>query len=198
METGPHLLASAQAFVIYAISCLFPVDDSAQSVINEEQLILDISEMSLQLASSGLALDEESGADGRTPPWHDWTVMSAKRRTILTIYMLTWAWSVWRNYPTFYCHELQLMCAPSPRTLWQAQTEKEWLPLYAEWLSKWKGDGYKIGELLSISPNNVLDRRTEDWLEEVDEFGMLLMSQGKNHPCIPQHVDAHKRVVNAI
>lgn len=147
--------------------------------INEEQLILGISEFSLQLASSGLALHEET-ADGQTPRWHDWAIMSAKRRTILTIYMLTWAWSVLRNYPSFYCHELQLMFAPSPKALWQAQTEPEWLSLYQKWHQRWNGDGYRIGELLSISPNQMIDRRTEDWLEEVDEFGMLLMSQGKS------------------
>ncbi|KAM0511798.1 hypothetical protein ACHAPE_009474 [Trichoderma viride] len=181
-KAAEHLLASAQAFVIYAILCLFPDEGSVQPEINEEQLILDISEFSLQLASSGLALHEET-ANGQIPQWHDWAIMSAKRRTILTIYMLTWAWSVLRNYPSFYCHELQLMFAPSPKALWQAQTEMEWLSLYRKWLQRWKGDGYKIGELLSISPKQMIDRRTEDWLEEVDEFGMLLMSQAEGVIC---------------
>lgn len=179
LKTAEDLLASAQAFVVYAILCLFPDEGSMQPEINEEQLILDISEFSLQLASNGLALHEET-ADGQIPQWRDWAIMSAKRRTILTIYMLTWAWSVLRNYPSFYCHELQLMFAPSPKSLWQAQTETEWLSLYRKWLQRWKGDGYRIGELLSISPKQMIDRRTEDWLEEVDEFGMLLMSQGKS------------------
>lgn len=169
-----------------------------QSKISEEQLILDISETSLQLASGGLTLHEETAADGQPPPWYDWAIMSAKRRTILTIYMLTWAWSVWRNYPSFYCHELQLMFAPSPKALWQAQTETEWLPLYQKWLQKWNGDGYRIGELLSISPKHIMDRRTEDWLEEVDEFGMLLMSQGESQPWMLSHIKAHIMTVNAI
>ncbi|UKZ84185.1 uncharacterized protein TrAFT101_000103 [Trichoderma asperellum] len=177
LKTANNLLASAQAFVIYAILCLFPDENSVQYEINEEKLILDISEISLRLASSGLALHEETTGEGKISQWHDWTMMSAKRRTILTIYMLTWAWSVWRNYPSFYCHELQLMLAPSPKALWQAPTETEWLPLYQKWFQKWGGDGYRIGELLSISPKHIVDRRTEDWLEEVDEFGMLLMSQ---------------------
>lgn len=197
MEDGVDLIAQAQALVIYAILCLFPDANSGHSIINEEQIIWDISEFSLRLASSGLALDEE--ATGQTPPsWREWTIMSAKRRTILTIYMLTWAWSVQHNYPTFYCHELQLMYAPSPRTLWQAQTKEEWLSLYGEWLLKWKGDGYRIGELLSISPNQILDQRTEDWLEEVDEFGMLLMSQGKDSARTLRQFKSHKIVVNAI
>lgn len=179
LKSAEDLLASAQAFVIYAVLCLFPdEEDSVRPEISEEKLILDISEFSLQLASSGLALHEET-ADGQIPQWHDWAIMSAKRRTILTVYMLTWAWSVLRNYPSFYCHELQLMFAPSPKALWQAQKEAEWLSLYRKWFQKWKGDGYRIGELLSISPKQMIDRRTEDWLEEVDEFGMLLMSQGK-------------------
>lgn len=180
LKTADDLLASAQAFVIYAILCLFPDEGSTRSEINEEQLILDISEYSLHLASSGLALPEETAENGQFPQWHDWAIMSAKRRTILTIYMLTWAWSVLRNYPSFYCHELQLMFAPSPKTLWQAQNEAEWLPLYRKWDQRWKGDGYRVGELLSISPKGAIDGRTEDWLEEVDEFGMLLMSQGKS------------------
>lgn len=180
LKSAEDLLASAQAFVMYAILCLFPDENSMRPEISEEQLILDISEISLQLASSGLALHAETADDGRIPPWHDWAIMSAKRRTILTIYMLTWAWSVLRDYPSFYCHELQLMFAPCPKALWQAKTETEWLPLYQKWLQKWEGDGYRIGELLLISPKHMIDRRTEDWLEEVDEFGMLLMSQGKS------------------
>jgi hypothetical protein len=180
LKTADDLLASSQAFVIYAILCLFTNENSGRSEISEEQLILDISEYSLQLASSGLSLDAETADHGQIPQWHDWATMSAKRRTILTIYMLTWAWSVLRNYPSFYCHELQLMFAPSPKALWQAQTETEWTPLYQRWHQKWNGDGYKIGELLFISPTQTIDRRTEDWLAEVDEFGMLLMSQGKS------------------
>ncbi|KAJ6780283.1 hypothetical protein PWT90_08471 [Aphanocladium album] len=178
VENGASFLASAQASVIYAILCLFPDEHSLQPVNSEEQVILGISELSLRLASSGMALYEETTGDARTyPSWHGWTIMSAKRRTILAIYMVTWAWSVKRNYPTFYCHELHLMHAPCPRTLWQARTGEEWLPLYEEWLSKWDGDGYRIGELLALPPKHVLDKRTEDWLQEVDEFGMLLMSQ---------------------
>jgi hypothetical protein len=196
-KTAEDLLASAQAFVIYAILCLFPDEGFMRPEINEEQLILDISEFSLQLASSGLALHEET-ANGQIPQWHDWAIMSAKRRTILTTYMLTWAWSVLRNYPSFYCHELQLMFAPSPKALWQAQTDMEWLSLYRKWLQRWKGDGYKIGELLSISPKQMIDRRTEDWLEEVDEFGMLLMSQGKSWLCILAHMKSDTMLVNAI
>ena len=165
-ENAVDLVASTQAFVIYVIMCIFPDENSPQLVLNGEQLILDVSELSLRLASSGLALYEETSDRGQSAPsWHDWTIMSAKRRTILTIYILSWAWSVSRNYPAFYCHELQLMHAPSPRILWQAQTEKEWLPLYMEWLSRWKGNGYRIGELLSLLPEQALDKRTESWLE---------------------------------
>ncbi|KAL7919989.1 hypothetical protein ACQKWADRAFT_299836 [Trichoderma austrokoningii] len=69
LKTADDLLASAQAFVIYAILCLFPDEGSVMSEINEEQLILDISEYSLQLASSGLALHEETAEDGQSPHW---------------------------------------------------------------------------------------------------------------------------------
>lgn len=166
---------------MYAILILFPNDNFHSLGSSEEQLILDISELSLQLASSGLALPEETNGD-EAPLFQDWTLMAAKRRTILIIYMITYAWSVQRNYPTFHCFELHLMYAPASRSLWQAQTDKAWLPLYLESLSKWKHEGYRIGEMFSISPTGVLDKRTEAWLEEVDEFGMLLMSLGKNWP----------------
>lgn len=172
------MLASAQAFIIYTILILFPSNDQNSSNSIEEQIILDISELSLQLAAGGLALPEETSQDN-LPLYQDWTLISAKRRTILTIYMITYAWSVRRNYPAFHCFELQLMLAPASRPLWQAQTENEWLPLYVEWHSNWKGDGYKIGELFSISATRALNKRTETWLEEVDEFGMLLMSLGQ-------------------
>ena len=146
-------------------------------LVNEEHLILSFQEFTLRLAAAGFSLKEEM--EGQMSDWRQWAFISAKRRSILAAYMITWAWSVQREYPTFHCRELGLMLAPASKLLWQAQSSEDWLPLYAGWLSRWQISGYRVGELFAVPPNDDLDPRTQAWLEEADEFGMLLMSQGK-------------------
>lgn len=82
--------------------------------------------------------------------------------------------------------ELCLLLTPAVQSLWQAGSEREWLLLYENWLSRWQDGAYKTGETFVILPNFELDERTMSWLEEADELGILLMSQGKSHlqgPC---------------
>jgi hypothetical protein len=77
--------------------------------------------------------------------------------------------------------------APAAKYLWQAADRPSWERLYREWLWKWReGGGYKMAEFFDINPGGALDRRSEMWFAEADEFGMILMIEGKFHsPVIP-------------
>lgn len=180
---------------IYCIILLFPRNKSIHPHFDEEHLILSLQEFTLRLAATGFSLEEET--EGRIPDLKQWALISAKRRSILAVYIVTWAWSLLRGYPTFHCRELGLMLAPAGKLLWQARSCEDWLRLYALWLSRWQDNGYKIGETFMIPPNDDLDSRTQAWLEEADEFGMLLMSQGKHFsPEIPLQLTT--LLVNAV
>ena len=73
------------------------------------------------------------------------------------------------------------MPAPAGKVLWTARTQQEWEGAYDRWLGRWAGQSiYKMQELIQINPGPELDPRTEMWLEEADEFGMMLMAIGKN------------------
>jgi hypothetical protein len=143
----------------------------------DAELLVEIWDVKHRLASTGLFLDEESKQI--VPCWTNWAIVSAKRRTILALHHLEWAWSLLHGYPGLACFELGPLPAPAAGYLWREQSEKEWEHLYNQWLSRWKGDGYKLGELFRIKPGVEMDERSEMWLTEVDEFGMMVMSEGK-------------------
>lgn len=93
---------------------------------------------------------------------------------------LEWAWSVLHGYPVLSCFELAPLPAPAARYLWQAADAVSWEPLYREWLWKWRNGGsYKMVEFFTINPRGALNLRSEMWLAEADEFGMILMAEGK-------------------
>lgn len=64
--------------------------------------------------------------------------------------------------------------------LWEARTREEWERAYDRWLGRWsKGGFYKLEELAEVRPGPEIDHRTEMWLEEADEFGMMMMALGR-------------------
>ncbi|KAL4867744.1 hypothetical protein BDV12DRAFT_186434 [Aspergillus spectabilis] len=77
------------------------------------------------------------------------------------------AYAVFHNVQSFNCRELGFMPAPAAKILWQAQTKHEWNSLYIKWSARWDGHG--------------MDARAERWLEETDEFGMIMISIGECH-----------------
>jgi len=70
------------------------------------------------------------------------------------------------------------MPAPAAKMLWQVSHKDEWELLYDRWLMRWEGNEYLQQEFWEIEPGVMIDRRTQKWLEEADEFGILLMSLG--------------------
>ncbi|KAK9250411.1 hypothetical protein V1507DRAFT_438159 [Lipomyces tetrasporus] len=126
------------------------------------------------VARAGLVLQEER--DHVRPSWQAWINVTSKRRAVLSLCLLRWSYSVWNCIPSFDCKELGFMPASAAKWLWQASTREQWETLYNRWLARWDDSGYLQGELAGIDPGVMMDRRSEMWLEETDEFGITMMS----------------------
>lgn len=141
---------------------------------------MGLQDMTLALQTTGLLLTAET--QSAIPSWSEYRWMAAKRRTILASHMLMWAWSLMHRYPPFVCREVSFMPSPAPKILWQASSSG-WHAVYSHWLERWQDGGpHCLEELTVAEPDIFLDARTQRWLEEADEFGLLLMSQGQYFP----------------
>lgn len=149
----------------------------------DAELLVQVWDVRRKLAMTGLFLEEE--VEHRQPSsWREWVMVSVKRRTIMGLSHLEWAWSIIHGYPVLSCFELSPLPAPAAKYLWLAIESTSWERLYREWLWKWKeGGGYKMVEFFDINPSGSLDHRSEMWLAEADEFGMILMVEGKRLSC---------------
>lgn len=141
--------------------------------------MMGLQDMSLALMKSGLLLNAET--QSIVPSWEAWIAVASKRRAIQASHTLMWAWSLHHKYPPFGCREVAFMPTPSPKSLWQARDDEEWKGHYSRWLEYWRNGGpHRLEELMLIKPGIEIDERTQRWLGEADEFGLLLMSQGMN------------------
>lgn len=171
------LLSATQSILILLIVLFF--SSNAQSPLPDPeaaQLLIVMWEVKRRLAGTGLFLEQE--LNHTRPEWRDWALVSAKRRTILALHHLEWAWSVRHGYPELSCLELGPLPAPAAKYLWQEHHEQTWELLYETWLTQWKAGLYTLAETFPIRPGADLDIRTETWLAEADEFGLMIMGEG--------------------
>jgi hypothetical protein len=145
----------------------------------DAQLLVRMWDVKEQLSRTGLLLDQEV-AHTVPPSWKQWALVAAKRKTIHSFHHVEWAWSLLHGYPVLTCFELAPLPAPPPRYLWQADDESQWRSLYVDWLAQWKGGFYRMMEFFHINPGGELDARSELWLAEADEYGMMIMAEGKH------------------
>lgn len=143
----------------------------------DAQLLIDVWDVKHSLAMTGLFLEQES--KHRLPAWKEWALVSAKRRTILGMHHLEWAWSLSHGYPILTCFELGPLPAPTAGYLWREMDQVKWERLYREWLWQWKDGDYKMVEFFQINPGGDLDSRSEMWLADADEYGIMLMAEGE-------------------
>ncbi|KAL5390442.1 hypothetical protein PMIN06_007974 [Paraphaeosphaeria minitans] len=171
------LLATTQSLLLLMIVLfLGDVPNPLMPHPTDAELIVSMWNVKHHVARTCLLLDEEMNHG--VPSWKKWAIVSAKRRTILALHHLEWAWSLLHGYPPLAYSELGPLPAPAAGYLWRERSEKEWKRQYHEWLSRWEGGGYKLGELFHIKPGGEMDTRSEMWLAEVDEFGMMVMFEG--------------------
>lgn len=108
-------------------------------------------------------------------------MVATKRRVVLTLHHLEWAWSLLYAYPELSCYELGPQPAPAAKQLWEAPDDTTWKRRYAHWLRQWKDGPFRMDELFDIQSSGPLNSRTEKWLAESDEYGVLIMTEGIRH-----------------
>lgn len=129
------------------------------------------------VGSLGLVLTDE--IEHVKPSWEAWVNITSRRRALFALYLVHWALSVYHGLPSFDCEDLKHMPAPAPKLLWEAKSRDEWELHYNRWLVEWEQREYLHGEVAEIRSGVSLDRRTEKWLEETDELGLVLMALGE-------------------
>jgi len=129
------------------------------------------------IGSLGLVLVEET--EHSRPDWESWINMTSRRRAIFILYLIHWALSAYYGLPSFDCQELKYMLAPAPKPLWQAENRDEWESQYSQWLVEWEGLEYLHGEIAEIGECILMDARSDRWLRDADEMGLLVMALGE-------------------
>ena len=146
-------------------------------------IFLCLQRVASYVARTGLMLGEER--DNERPTWESWIHVTGKRRATFSLYLLHWSYSVYHSLQSFGCTQLGHLPAPAPKFLWQAQSREQWEDLYMRWLRQWGNCPYKMREFAAIQSGPSLERRTEIWLEDADELGVLFFSIGTTvHPCV--------------
>ncbi|KAL1956926.1 hypothetical protein VTO42DRAFT_6673 [Malbranchea cinnamomea] len=168
------LLAALQALVMHLIMLLFPSKNSTRPVARDDLMYERLKRLISQLVTTGLFLQEERKQV--RPSWEAWIHITSKRRAVLSLFLLQWAYSVFHGIPPFDCKGLGFMPAPAAKALWQARTEDEWNSLYVRWLTRWNGQGFLQCELAKIRPGIRMEPRAERWLEETDDFGLIMIA----------------------
>jgi hypothetical protein len=87
--------------------------------------------------------------------------------------------AILNNFQSFPCSHADFMPAPAGKVLWEITAQEKWEVAYDRWLGRWAGlDVYTLGDLENMPPGPTLDLRSELWLEEADDLGILLMTMG--------------------
>lgn len=175
-------MATAQSLLILLTISLFGLSPTLAMPPHEAvKVITNVWEVKTRLAATNLCLAEEQSS--RVPSWSAWSIASAKRRTLLALNQLEWAWSLLHGYPELSCIELGPLPVPAAKHIWQARSEEEWDKLYRRWLPSWSDGLFLLSELFAVRPGEALSERAERWLAESDEFGIMLMTEG-TFPCL--------------
>ncbi|KAL7796087.1 major facilitator superfamily domain-containing protein [Trichoderma ceciliae] len=170
------LLSAFQAFLMYTMVLFFRLSQGPNPVLR--QAMMNLQELACVAARRGLmCLSEQQ----RTrPKWESWIIAEAKRRTLFTMYLFDSVLSSEDGLPTFLGSELEGLPASTSRTLWLAQTRRDWEAGYNMHLAEWDEGSLCIDELWPIpeglGESLIAKRRyrVDNWLESLDEFGTML------------------------
>lgn len=150
---------------------MFPTKTQIAIPTIDPSLFSGILQLVYHSTNTGLVLQEET--DHTVPSWEAWIHITSKRRAVFSLYMLHWSYSVYHRLESFNCSELGLLPAPAAKFLWQARSADQWELLYKKWLVQWDGDEFMHYEFTHVKPGVMLDERTNRWLEDADELGIL-------------------------
>ncbi|EEH38307.2 hypothetical protein PAAG_01228 [Paracoccidioides lutzii Pb01] len=173
-----NLIAALQALTIYMLLLLFPSNNQPGVSLIDEKLIGEVNGLIRYGVSTGLVLEEESNRV--RPLWESWIHVSCKRRALLSLYTIHWAYSAFFCLPPLNCADVSNIPAPAAKYLWEANSKEQWESLYNRWLVQWDGPSLCQRELFDISRGVRMGPRVELWLEDADEFGMLFVALCKH------------------
>ena len=172
-----NLLAVLQAVCIYTLLLLFPSPTQTSIPLLDPHTFRNLRSIVYHTAASGLVLAEETAH--QRPDYEAWVHVTTKRRAVLTLYLIHWAYSIYHCLPSFDCTDLGFMPAPAAGYLWREMDKGKWECLYNRWLAQWDQGSYFQWEFFTIENGVRMDDRAELWLEDADEFGMLFMGIGE-------------------
>ncbi|KAK9793116.1 putative Zn(2)-C6 fungal-type domain-containing protein [Seiridium cardinale] len=169
-------LAAFQAYLIYCMVYFFQFNLQDDPFLR--QAMLNLQELAGSSSRQGLmCIAEQQHA---RPRWEDWIVAEAKRRALFTMYLFDSVLSTQDGLPTYLGTELKGLPAPAGKSLWQASDRNEWERAYNVHLADWPESSLHIDELwpapAELDEEDIHERRrrVDQWLENVDEFGMML------------------------
>ncbi|UKZ48426.1 hypothetical protein TrVGV298_002649 [Trichoderma virens] len=177
-DTYDHLalLSAFQAFLMYTMVLFFRLSQGLNPFLR--QAMMNLQEFACVTARQGLmCLSEQQHT---RPKWESWIIAEASRRTLFTMYLFDSVLSSEDGLPTFLGIELEGLPAVANKTLWFAQTRRDWETAYNIHLAAWDEGSLRINELWPI-PEGLDEsivakrrRRVDSWLEDLDEFGTML------------------------
>jgi hypothetical protein len=137
--------------------------------------ILSLQDLAFRSAKTGLKCEAELA--GTCPTWKAWILASAKRRTVLTMFLFISIYRSESGLSNFLFEELGDIVAPESKALWEAVNAEIWTSEYREHLVEWGGAGITISELFNPRQHSegVVERRRR-WVESKDGFGTMLFS----------------------
>lgn len=171
-----ELFSAFQACLIYAMVLFFEFTPPSMPFIR--QAMINLQEVACATSQRGLACISERTI-GPSPERKVWHVVEAKRRTLYTMYLLDNILSVTDGLPIYIGHELKGLYAPSSKQLWEAKCT-EWEQIYHSHRFEWGSSRFRLDELWPVSSGTQehllkqRQERTDKWLKDVDEFGMML------------------------
>ncbi|KAJ5594676.1 uncharacterized protein N7459_000884 [Penicillium hispanicum] len=167
-------LCAFQAYLLYVLMAYYHPLETTTLV--DDSLIVALQDLAFRTAKTGLTTPAETAHT--RPHWESWIAASAKRRTLLTMYLFTSVYNAARGLPNFVADELKDVLVPESKALWAARSRTAWERAYTRHLSRWPDGMLQISELWR-SPATGSEARRERivrWVEEADEFGMMLFA----------------------
>jgi hypothetical protein len=168
------LLCNFQAYLVYTILMYFSPLGNVSAVTDKTMMTL--MELAFRTAQNGLFCTAE--ITHTRPNWESWIVVSAKRRAIYTMYLLSSVYNSDRGLPNFVADEMKGVYVPESRVLWEATDRGVWEKEYDRHLLEWEDGMLEISELWRSAETGSTERRERigKWVRGVDEFGMMLFA----------------------
>jgi hypothetical protein len=154
----------------------YPIYHADHASLVDDMSMITLQELAFRAAKPGFTCRAE--LSGTRPTWESWVIASAKRRTLLAMYLFTSLYNSDKGRPNFLSDELRDMLVPESKALWEASERKSWEREYNRHMLKWEDGMLRISELWKSEETGSEARRNRitRWVQSTDEFGMMLFT----------------------